>query len=107
MGRYLTTTGTSSATNRTISTTYSAVVNDRIFCTAGGFTITLPASGLLEGDVIQIIDVTSVFGSSNLTVARNGNLIGGLAENLVLDVNGAIVTLVWSGATYGWVLTSA
>lgn len=106
MGRYLTTTGTASATTRTVGTTYSAQANDRIICTAGGFTITLPASPL-EGDTIQIIDVTGVFESSNLTVARNSQLIQGLAENLTLDVNGTVITLVYSGATYGWVISGS
>ena len=106
MGRYLTTTGTARVTDRIVSTTYSAQVNDRIYCVAGGFTITLPAAPL-EGDVIQIIDVTSTFGSSNVTVARNGQLINNSATNLTCDVPGAAITLVYSGATYGWIITGS
>lgn len=106
MGRYLTTTGTARVTDRFVSTTYSAVANDRIYCIAGGFTITLPASPI-DGDVIQIIDVTSIFASSNVTVARNGQLINSSATNLTLDVAGAAVTLVFSGATYGWIITGS
>lgn len=106
MGRYLTTTGTASVVDRTVSTTYTAAPNDRILCTTGGFTITLPLSPL-TGDTVQIIDITGVFGSSNVTVARNGQKIQNLTEDLTLDVNGAIVTLFYSGATYGWIMTSA
>lgn len=106
MGRYLTTTGTASVVDRTVSTTYSAGSNDRILCTTGGFTITLPLSPLV-GDTIQFIDINGVFGSSNLTVARNGQKIQNLNEDLILDVNGAIVTLFYSGATFGWIMTSA
>lgn len=104
MGRYLSVTGTASVTTRTVGTTYSAQVNDRIVCTAGGFTITLPSSNLIEGDSIQVIDATGVAGSSNITIARAGNKIQNLAEDLVLDINNAAVTLVWTGVTYGWII---
>jgi len=104
MGRYLSITGTASVVTRTVGTTYSAQVNDRIICTAGGFTITLPAANLLEGDSIQIIDATGVAGSSNITVARNGNRIQNLTNDLVINVNNAAITLVWSGATFGWLI---
>ncbi len=106
MGRYITTTGTAANVVRTVSSTYSAQVNDRIICTSGGFTITLPVStSLLENDTIQIIDATGVFGTSNVTVARNGAKIQNLNEDLTLNVNNACVTLVYSGATYGWLIT--
>lgn len=106
MGRYITTTGTAANVVRTVSSTYSAQVNDRIICTSGGFTITLPVStSLLENDTIQIIDATGVFGTSNVTVARNGAKIQNLNEDLTLNVNNACVTLVYSGASYGWLIT--
>jgi hypothetical protein len=103
MGRYISTTETSSTVLRTVSTTYTAVANDRIVCTAGGFTITLPASPLAN-DTIQIIDATGVFGSSNVTVARNGQEIQNLAEDLILNINNTAITLVYTGSTYGWLI---
>ena len=103
MGRYISTTETSSTVLRTVSTTYSAVVNDRIVCTGGGFTITLPASPLVN-DTIQIIDATGVFGTSNVTVARNGQEIQNLAEDLILNINNTAITLVYTGATFGWLI---
>lgn len=106
MGRYITTTGTAGTVLRTVSATYSAVVNDRILCTGGGFTVTLPLNtSLLENDTIQIVDVTGAFASSNLTVGRNGAKIQNLAEDLTLDINNAAITLVYTGATYGWIIS--
>jgi hypothetical protein len=103
MGRYISATETSSTVLRTVSTTYTAVANDRIVCTAGGFTITLPASPLAN-DTIQIIDATGVFGSSNVTVARNSLKIQNLSEDLVLNINNTAITLVYTGSTYGWLI---
>lgn len=105
MGRYITTTGTASVVVRTVSTAYSAQVNDRIVCTTGGFTITLPTvASLLENDTIQIIDATGAFGTSNVTIARNGAKIQNLNEDLILDLANTAITLVYTGATYGWLI---
>ena len=71
------------------------------------YTITLPAnSSLLVNDTIQIIDISNNAASNNLTLARNSSLINGSAENLTIDVSGAIVTLIYTGSTYGWVVGS-
>ena len=104
MGRYITTTGTAQNVTRTVGSNYNAVANDRIICTTGGFTITLPSTPI-DQDTIQVIDATGVAGTSNITLARNGSKIQNLAEDLVINVNNACVTLVWTGATYGWLIT--
>ena len=107
MGRYITTTGTASTVLRQVSTTYQAVVNDRILAnsTGGAFTITLPVSTtLLDNDVIQIVDIGGAAFTNNITVARNGAKIQNLAEDLTININNASVTLVYTGATYGWVI---
>lgn len=107
MGRYISETGTASTVVREISSNYNAVVNDRILMdsSGGNFTITLPvASSLLVNDTIQFIDVTSSLGTNLVTVDRNGALIQGATENLDLDVNGATITLMYSGQTYGWIV---
>jgi hypothetical protein len=109
MGRYITTTGTASPVLREISANYTAEVNDRMLInsSSAGFTVTLPANAsLLEGDQIQLIDVGNSLQTDNVTVARNGSLILGQAEDLTLDINGAIVTMLYTGSTYGWVMTS-
>ena len=107
MGRYITTTGTAGVTTRTVSGNYSAAVNDRLLVdTAGGaYTVTLPANAsLLVDDTIQIIDIAGNAATNNITVDRNGSEINNAADNLTIDVSGAIVTLIYSGSTYGWII---
>lgn len=107
MGRYITTTGTSATVLRSVTTTYQAVVNDRILAnsTSAAFTITLPLStSLLENDTIQIIDIGGISATNNITVARNGAKIQNLAEDLTINVNNASLTLVYTGATFGWII---
>jgi hypothetical protein len=109
MGRYISTTGTAGIVIREISTTYQAVVNDRILAnsTSAAFTITLPLStSLLSNDTIQIIDVGQTSATNNITVARNGALINGAADNLTIDLNGAVITLIYTGVTYGWLIAA-
>jgi hypothetical protein len=107
MGRYITTTGTSATVLRSVTTTYQAVVNDRILAnsTSAAFTITLPLStSLLENDTIQIIDLGGVSSTNNITIARNGAKIQNLAEDLIINVNNASATLVYTGAAFGWLI---
>lgn len=103
MGRYISATGTPFATIRQTGSSITAAANDRIVCTNGGFTVTLPASPLVN-DTVQIVDATGAFGSSNVTVARNGQEIQNLAEDLILNINNTAITLVYTGSTYGWLI---
>jgi len=64
-------------------------------------TMTLPASVTL-GDTIQINDLAGTFATNNLTVARNGQNIQGVANNLVVSTNQSSFDLVYSNSTYGW-----
>jgi hypothetical protein len=80
---------------------YTAVDGDRIIAdttVAGTFTITLPASPVL-GTQITLADGNS-WATANLTVARNGRTIKGLAENLTVDIAGIKVDLLYSGSTW-------
>lgn len=110
MGRYISTTGTASPVIREIDANYTAEPQDRILAdsSAGGFTITLPSSSVaIQGDTVQIIDVTGSMNANNVIVARNGSNINSDAEDLTIDINGAIVTLLYTNPTYGWVITSS
>jgi|TARA_B110000967_G_C18757856_1_gene496287 hypothetical protein len=106
MGRYLTSTLNYATTNVVTGTSVTAKANDRILCTAGSITITLPASPT-ENDTIQICDISGTAGSANITVARNGEEIQNSATNLTIDINNAAPVLVYSGSTYGWILAGA
>lgn len=87
----------------TKTTTYTAINRDRILAdTSGGaFTITLPASPSV-GNAVEFYDPKDTWDTLNLTVARNGSLIHGAAANLVLDVEGDRVLLVYTGSSQGW-----
>ena len=107
MGRYRSTTGTAGVVTREVNSTFNATVNDRILAdsSSAGFTITLPASTtLLLNDTIQIIDATSSAGTNSITIARNGAKIQGASEDLTFDITGGIVTLIYTGTTYGWIV---
>lgn len=87
------------------STGFTAVAGEGYFCdTSGGaFTATLPATPTL-GDEVTLVDYAGTFDTNNLTVGRNSENIQGSAADLTVSVERAGLTLVYSGATYGWLL---
>ena len=64
-------------------------------------TMTLPISATL-GDTIRINDLAGSFATYNLTIARNGHKIQGIADNLLVDADQSSFGLVYSNSTYGW-----
>jgi hypothetical protein len=88
------------------TTNYTAANNDGVLTntTGGAFTVTLPTSPSV-GNIVIVIDSFSQWGTNNLTVDPTalikiaGNTAG---DTLVCDITGATVTLVYTGATYGW-----
>ena len=84
---------------------YTAVAGDRLIVdTSNTVTITLPASASLS-DEIRIIDGTGNASINNITVARNGHNIEGLAQDLTVNVDRAAFGLVYYNATQGWIMT--
>ena len=79
---------------------YTAVTGDRLIAdTSGGaFTITLPATPT-TGDNVTFADGADWF-TNNLTVARNGSTIEGVADDFVLDIKGITVEFVYDGTTW-------
>ena len=87
------------------TTGFTAVAKEGYFCntTSSAFTATLPASAVI-GDFISFIDYAGTFDTNNLTIARNGHNIQGVAEDLTVSVERAGLTLVYVDSTQGWLL---
>ena len=65
----------------------------------GAFTVTLPATPATGAQVV-IADSGNAWGTNNLTIARNGSTIANAAENLVCNITGVSVQLVYDGTTW-------
>jgi hypothetical protein len=70
--------------------------------TSAAHTITLPASASI-GDFIAIKDYAGTFATNNLTIARNGHNIQGVANDSLISTNRASLVLVYVDSTKGWI----
>ena len=68
---------------------------------AGGITITLPASPS-AGNYVIIKDGTGAAATTTFTVARNGSNIASSATDLVIDKNYVQVVMTYIDGTIGW-----
>ena len=85
-----------------ITANTNLVVGTRYFVTSSSaLTLTLPSSPSVN-DQIDIFDASGNAATYNITVARNTKKINGVTGNLIIDTNGAWMTLVYTGAAYGW-----
>ncbi len=84
-------------TNTTLASGNGYFVNT----TSGAITVTLPASPSV-GDYLQIKDYAGTFATNNLTIARNGSNIQGVANDSIISTNRAALKLVYADATKGW-----
>jgi hypothetical protein len=80
---------------------YTAADKEGILAdTSGGaFTVTLPATPATGAQVI-VADPTGDWGTNNLTIGRNGETIAGVAQDLVCDISGVSVQVVYDGTTW-------
>jgi hypothetical protein len=80
---------------------YTAADKEGILAdTSGGaFTVTLPATPATGAQVI-VADPTGDWGTNNLTIGRNGETISGVAQDLVCDISGVSVQVVYDGTTW-------
>jgi hypothetical protein len=112
-GYYLQTDG-SNASWSTIISTFTAMpstsvssditlsaFNKYFVTTSAARSLTLPSSPSV-GDEIYIFDASGTAATYNITVGRNSNLINGNAGNLIINLNGAAASLIYTGSTYGW-----
>jgi len=65
----------------------------------GSFTVTLPATPS-AGNQVVVADSFNNWSSNNLFIARNGSTIENLAEDLICDIKGASLQLVYTGNTW-------
>jgi hypothetical protein len=88
-------------------TTLSAVAGNGywIDTTSNACTVTLPASASV-GDQIIFVDYARRWGTNAITINTNGlNFQGNTSPNPVYNISGQSVTIVYSGATQGWIPT--
>jgi hypothetical protein len=90
------------------TTGFTAVAGNGYFCntTSGAFTVTLPLSPT-AGDTVGISDYANTADTNNITIGRNGSNIQGVANDFIINIEGASVLLVYVDATQGWLLVDA
>ena len=108
-GNVLTSNGTIWVSSAPTSITYTAVKTSNYTAAAsegvqtstsgGAFTVTLPATPAVGAQVV-VVDTSNSWATNNLTVGRNGSTIEGLSEDLVCNISGVSVQLVYSGTTW-------
>jgi hypothetical protein len=83
-----------------VTSNYTATSNQQIIAdtSTGAFTITLPGTPA-TGNVVRITDGYD-WSANNLTLDRNGSTIETASENLVLNLKGVTVELIYDGGTW-------
>jgi len=76
-----------------------------IDASSSNISLTLPSSPS-EGDPVGVCDYQNMASTNTITIARNGSNIEGSAEDLILNIDGAGFTLVYTDASYGWKIVS-
>jgi hypothetical protein len=89
---------------KVVTAAYTAVNNDRLLVQAAatGLIITLPQSPT-TGFTVEFVDANGTAATTNFTIARNSQPIQGVAQNLVFNVSGAYIRLIYVDATRGWI----
>jgi hypothetical protein len=85
----------------TSSTSFTAAANTHYVIVGGATTVTLPTSPSAG----TIVWITVANGRTDTVIARNGQNINSLAENMTVDSAFAGIQLRYADATRGWVFT--
>ena len=87
---------------------FTAVSGVGYFCdtSSAAFTVTLPANPSI-GDIVAIKDWSSTAATNNITIGRNGQEIEGNTQDGSINVHGDAQTLVFSGASRGWMVVNS
>lgn len=91
-------------TTSIVSTNVTIAVNTRtLIDTSGGVkTITLPAAPATNS-VVEFADYAGTWGTNNATVVSGALKIMGAVQDLILNVKNGSISLIYSGATMGWI----
>jgi hypothetical protein len=74
--------------------------------TSTPITITLPPTDMSSaGKKVRILDAKGSAATNNITVARNGSNIAGLAEDFIIDTNWSNILFLYVDSTIGWAPT--
>jgi len=84
----------------TTSTTANKVLVNKEFCsvTQNNTTITLPTNPVAG----WFVTINNTGNFQNITIARNGSLLMGLAEDMIMDVGYVSLNLMFVNSTIGW-----
>ena len=85
------------------TSTFTAADGEGYFINSGSaITMNLPAGS--AGAIVAVSDYARNFATHNFTISANGSeKIGGVAADLILNVDGQATTLVYVDSTKGWV----
>jgi hypothetical protein len=70
------------------------------------FNVTLPSSPS-AGDIVAVADYANTWDNNAVTIVRNGSNIEGDADNLICNIEGSSITLVYVDATKGWITVNS
>lgn len=87
-----------------VTASRTLVSGDDLFVdvSAAPIILTLPASPLISDQPIHICHVSGNLGTNPLTIARNGQRIMGLLEDMTVGVANAAFELAFCNASLGW-----
>ena len=90
------------------SSNYSAVAGNKLFVdtSSSAVTVTLPVNASM-GDEVVIVDAEANAGTNNITVSRNGHNIEGVADDFLIDINGASIKLAYYNVARGWLIVNS
>jgi hypothetical protein len=87
-----------------ITTNHAATAGDDLMVnvSGGAVQITLPANPSLTDQPVAVCHVGGNIVSNNITIARNGKLIMGLAEDMIVNTTNASFELSFCNDEFGW-----
>lgn len=91
--------------NVAVDTTAESPKGYIVDTSGGAIAITLPLTAEV-GDTVGVMDANGQFATNTCTIVRNGHTIMGLSQDMTLESNYKVVTLVYQGVTHGWRIES-